>query len=130
MRTSCNGPTQFRADRRREAPPSAAFWRAPRTSRRAGFRPQRRGRRERYVFFRCLLGPDIAGIQAARDRGVGGSFDDGTSVRKQGDFIGLAEEFEYEVVVPHIASRLQAGADLDEVNGALALVDLNGIPAA
>ena len=76
------------------------------------------------------LASDIAGIETARDGGVGGAFDDGATVGEQGHLIGVVPEFQDESVVADGAVGLEAAVHLGEVDGALALMDLHGIPPA
>jgi len=72
----------------------------------------------------------ISGIQTSCHGRVGGALNDGAAVGEQGHLVGLAPEFQDEIVVPDDAVRLEAAVHLDEVDGALALMDLHGIPAA
>src|SRR5689334_5610179 len=71
-----------------------------------------------------------AGVEAARDGGVGSPFNDGAAVGKQGKFVGFAPEFQHEIIVTHRAMRTQALGHLREINGTVALVNLHGISAA
>src|ERR1700691_2567316 len=72
----------------------------------------------------------VARVQAARDGGVGGAFDDGAAVGEEGHFVGVVPEFQDEVVVPDFAVGLEAAVHFGEVDGALAFMYLHGIPAA
>src|SRR5580658_3393734 len=76
------------------------------------------------------LTPDIPRIQAACHGGVGGAFDNGAAVREKSHFVGVVPEFQNEVVVADGAVGLKAAIHFGEVNGALALMDLHGIPTA
>ena len=62
---------------------------------------------------------DVAGVQAAGDRGVCGPFDDSTAIGEQRDFVGLAEKLENEFVVTDPAERGESGADFGEIDRAL-----------
>src|SRR4051794_6718144 len=76
------------------------------------------------------LSADIFCVQGARQTGVGGAFDDRAPVRKDGHFIGFAEKAQPELVSPHFAERLQLNLELREIDGAAALVNLDGVPPA
>src|SRR5512138_3962640 len=69
-------------------------------------------------------------VEAARDCGIGGALNDGAAVGEEGDFVGLVPELEHEFVVAHGAVDLQPGAELGEIDGPLAFVDLDRVAAA
>src|SRR3954468_18268415 len=76
------------------------------------------------------LGTDEAGVEAAGHGGVGGAFDDGSSVGGQRQFVRLAEELQDKVVVAPLAVRREPRLHLAEIYRAAALVDLHGVPSA
>ena len=57
------------------------------------------------VFTASLTGSaaDVAGVEAAGYGGVGGAFYYGAAVGEESDFVGVAEEFQDEVIVADIA---------------------------
>src|SRR5580658_5081534 len=75
------------------------------------------------------LTPYISCVEAARDGSVGGAFDDGAAVGEEGHFVGVVPEFQDEVVVADPAVGLETAVHFGEVDGALAFMDLHGIPA-
>ncbi len=52
----------------------------------------------------------ISGVQAAGDGCVRCAFDDGPAVGEERHLVGLGPELQDEIVVPHRAVRLEAGA--------------------
>ena len=76
------------------------------------------------------LAADETGVEAAGNGGIGGAFDDGAAVGEEGHLVGGVPEFQDEVIVADRAVGLKAEAHLCEVDRALALMDLHGIPAA
>src|SRR5258706_16466327 len=76
------------------------------------------------------LATDVAGVETAGDRGIGGAFDDGAAVGKQRHLIGIAPKLQDKLIVSDIAERGQTGGDFGEVDGGLAFVNLHRISAA
>ena len=78
-------------------------------------------------------GADEAGVEGAGDGDVGGALDDGAAVGEEGEGVGAAAEAEEEVVgaeVLNVGVGAEAGAHGGEVDGAVMLVDLDGVAAA
>src|SRR5882724_2757234 len=73
---------------------------------------------------------DVARVKASCDGRIRRPFDDRSSVREQGHLVGLAPEFQDELIVTHRAMRTQTNGHLNEVHRALLLVNLHGISAA
>ena len=71
-----------------------------------------------------------AGVEGAREAGVGGALDEGASVGEDGEGVGRVGEAEEEAVGAHRAQGLEAGFELGEVEGVVVLVDLDGVAAA
>jgi len=71
-----------------------------------------------------------ARIETSSEGRVSRAFDDGSAVGEQCHLIGVAPEFEDKVVVADDSVWLQAAIHLGEIDGALALMNLHGIPAA
>ena len=59
--------------------------------------------RAHYLQPHIVLAAYIAGVEAARNRRVGGAFDDGAAVGKEGNLIGLLPELQHEGVVADLA---------------------------
>src|SRR5215469_15720642 len=82
-------------------------------------------------FANCyLLTAHILRIQAAGDGSICCSLDDGPAVREKSKFVRFAPESEYVVVVLYFAVRLQALADLTEIDRPVPFVDLHRISPA
>src|SRR6202008_3208114 len=77
-----------------------------------------------------ILAADVARVEAAGNRRVGGSLDDGPSVGEERHLVIVSPEFEHQLVVADGAMRFQAGAHLCKIEGPLTLVDLHGIASA
>ncbi len=83
-------------------------------------------------------GADEAGVEGAGDGGVCGALDEGAAVREDCDGVGRAVEAEEEIVGAEILDlgggddgvAAEPGLQLGEVDGAVVLVDLDGVPAA
>jgi hypothetical protein len=73
---------------------------------------------------------DVTGVEATGDGGVGGAFDDGTSVGEQSHFVRLFPELQQEVGMTDAAMRLKTLAQGVEINWAIMLVNLDGITSA
>src|SRR5579864_8595835 len=82
------------------------------------------------VSTRQKLTSHIPRIQTPRHGRVRRALDDGASVGKERHLIRVAPEFQHEVVMADSTVRLKAQVHLGEVDGALPLMDLHGIPAA
>src|SRR5215470_3759645 len=76
------------------------------------------------------LRPDKPGIEAARNAGIGGAFDDRATIGEEGHLVGIAPESEDEVVVSHRAVRGEALIHFAKVDRPVALVDLHGVATA
>src|SRR5437588_4638543 len=74
------------------------------------------------------LVPNKPRIQAPRHAGVGGPLDDRPAIGKQSHLVGLTPELQHEVVMPHLAVRLEALVHNSEVYRPVAFVNLHGIP--
>src|SRR5690349_18440603 len=85
---------------------------------------------ERRTLFQVLSGADVAGVEAAGQADIGGSFDDGAAVGEDGQLIGPAEEAQAELVGAHLAQGKQAKPQILQVERAGALMDLDGVAAA
>src|SRR3569833_2020090 len=72
----------------------------------------------------------IAGIDAAGDAGVGGAFDDGAAVGEYGDLVLAIVEAQREFVGAHLAEACEPGGEFRQIEGALALGDLDGVASA
>ena len=82
-----------------------------------------RGRRGNSVSY-------VTRVEAARESGVGGAFDDGPAVRKEGHFVWLFPELQDEVSMANAAVGLKSFAKVAEINWAMMLVDLYRIASA
>ena len=79
----------------------------------------------------CIeLRADEAGVEGAGDNSVGSTLDDGAAVGEEGEGVGGTVEAEEEIVVADAAVGGEAGAHGGEVDGAVVLVDLDGVAAA
>src|SRR5260370_9533404 len=67
-------------------------------------------------------------IQTARDSRVGRSLDDRPAVGKQRHFIRLAPELQHKLVMPALALRPKAGAQLHKVAPPPPLPQLHRVP--
>src|ERR1700758_5746446 len=67
-------------------------------------------------------------VQAPRHASVGGPLDDRPAIGKQSHLVGLTPELQHEVVMPHLAVRLEALVHNSEVYGPVTFVNLHGIP--
>ena len=79
------------------------------------------------------LGADEASVQGSRVGGVGGSLNDSASVGKDGNGVLAATEAEEKIIgaeVVEIGVMSEAVAEHGEVDGAMVLVDLDGVAAA
>src|ERR1700728_25754 len=72
----------------------------------------------------------IARIQTPRYRGVSGPLDDRPPVGKQRHLVRFVPELQNEIVVSDYRMWLKSAVHLTEINRALPLMDLHGIPAA
>jgi hypothetical protein len=77
-----------------------------------------------------MLAAHKTGVEATSYGRVGGAFDNGATIGKQRQFVGIAPEFEDEVIVADRAVGLQPPIHLGVVDGTLALMNLYGISAA
>ncbi len=78
-------------------------------------------------------GTDEAGVEGAGDGDVGGALDEGAAVGEEGEGVGAAAEAEQEIVGAEgldVGVGLEAGFEGGEVDGAVMLVDLDGVAAA
>ena len=78
-------------------------------------------------------GADEAGVEGAGDGDVGGALDDGAAVGEEGEGVRAAAEAEEEVVGAqglNVRVGAEAGLQGGEVDGAVVLVDLDGVAAA
>jgi hypothetical protein len=75
-------------------------------------------------------GADESGVEGAGEGDVGGALDDGAAVGEEGDGVGWALEAEEEAVEADVAVGSETVAHGGEVNGAVMLMDLNGVAAA
>ena len=73
---------------------------------------------------------DVPRVQAACESGIGCSFYNCPAVGEQGHFVWLFPELQDEVSMADAAMRLKTLAQVAEINGAMMLVNLDGIPAA
>ena len=78
----------------------------------------------------AALGADEAGVEGAGESDIGGSLDQTTAVRKEGEGVGWATEAKEEVVETDSSVGAEAVAHGGEVDGAVVLVDLDGVAAA
>ena len=76
------------------------------------------------------LASHIFSIQTSCDSRIRRTLDDGPSIGEKCQLVGVVPKLQDEVVVADHAMGLEAAVHLDEVDGALALMDLHGIPAA
>ena len=86
-----------------------------------------------FVDSRINSGADEAGVEGAGEGDVGGALDEGAAVGEEGEGVGAAAEAEEEVVeaeVVDVGVGSEAGAHGGEVDGAVVLVDLDGVAAA
>jgi hypothetical protein len=77
--------------------------------------------------------PDEPGIKRARYDDIGGSLDDSTAIGEDGNGKRAAAEAEEEVVgtkLLDLGVGAEAGAESGEVDGAMVLVDLDGVATA
>jgi hypothetical protein len=77
-----------------------------------------------------LLGADEAGVEGTGERDVGGALDDGSAVGEEGEGVGWTLEAEEKVVKADGSVGEEAVAHGGEVDGAVMLVDLDGVSAA
>src|SRR6266851_2962294 len=75
-------------------------------------------------------GADEAGVEGAGEGDVGGALDDGSAVGEEGEGVGWVLEAEEEVVIADGAVGAEAVTHGGEVDGAVMLVDLDGVAAA
>ena len=75
-------------------------------------------------------GADEAGVEGAGESDVGGALDEAAAVGKEGEGVGRAFEAEEEVVIANGTMGDEAVAHSGEVDGAVVLVDLDGVAAA
>ena len=75
-------------------------------------------------------GADEAGVEGAGEGDVGCALDETAAVGEEGKGVGRAVETEQEVVEADGTVWLEAGAHGGEVDGAVVLVDLDGVAAA
>ena len=93
------------------------------------------GGRERAFSFhqdkgQARSGADEAGVQGAREGDVGCALDETAAVGEEGEGVGWSVEAEEEVVETDVSVGEEAGAHGGEVDGAVVLVDLDGVAAA
>jgi len=69
----------------------------------------------------------VSRVEAAGDRCVCGAFDDGSAVGEEGHLIGVGPELKDEIVVANRTVGFKAGADLLEIQGAIAFVNLDRV---
>ena len=77
-----------------------------------------------------MLHTDEARVQAAGDRRIRCSFDDGTAIGEEGYFVGIAPELKDKIIVANLAVRGQANSEFLEVDWPLTFMNLDGISAA
>jgi hypothetical protein len=82
------------------------------------------------IFRRIFSGADEAGVEGAGEGDVGGALDEGAAVGEEGEGVGWAFEAEKQVVEADGAVGGKAVAHSGEVDGAVVLVDLDGVAAA
>src|ERR1700737_2281093 len=71
----------------------------------------------------------VSCVEASGYGGVSRTLDDGAAVREERHLIRLVPELQHEIVVPNYSMRPQSPVHLREVNRALPLMDLHGVPA-
>src|SRR5450755_499192 len=76
------------------------------------------------------LTPHKSRVQTSRHSGVSCALDDGAAVGEERHFVGVAPEFQDEIIVADNAMRFETAVQFGEVDRTLALMDLHGIPAA
>ena len=74
--------------------------------------------------------PDEAGIEGSGERDVGRALNDGAAVGEEGEGVGRTFEAEEKFVEADLPMRGEAIAHGGEVDGAMMLVDLDGVAAA
>src|SRR5277367_1827858 len=82
---------------------------------------------------KARLGADEASVEGAGEGDVGCALNEGAAVREEGEGVGAALEAEEEFVeaeVVDVGVRQEAVAHGGEVDGAMVLVDLDGVAAA
>ena len=78
-----------------------------------------------------ICGTDVAGVEGAGDGGIGGAFEDGAAVGKDGHFVGRDAGAQEEIVAADISDGAgEAMLQLCEIERAGVFVDLNGVAAA
>src|SRR5712692_9650494 len=76
-------------------------------------------------------GADVAGVEGTCDGGIFCAFEDGAAVGEDGHFVGRDAETEQEFVVADVGDGgREAAFEHGEIEGAAALVNLDGIAAA
>ena len=76
-------------------------------------------------------GADISRVKSARDGGVFGAFEDGTTVGEDGHFIGSDTKAKKKIILAHVVHNGgQAQFKSVEIHGAACFVNLHGIAAA
>jgi hypothetical protein len=73
---------------------------------------------------------DVTGVQAARESGIGGPFNNCPAVGEQSHLVWLFPELQDEVSVADGTVRLKAPAQITEINRTMMLMDLHRVPAA
>ena len=76
------------------------------------------------------LRADVAGVEGAGDRDVRGALDDGATIFEEREGKGCPFEAEEEIIEADRAMRGEPCAHEGEVDGAVVLVDLDGVSAA
>ena len=76
------------------------------------------------------LAADEAGVERAREADVGGALDEGTAVGEDGDCVGRVVEAKEKAVGADLTKGVEACLECGEIDGAVVLVDLDGIAAA
>ena len=76
------------------------------------------------------LATDVSRVETARDRGVGGPFDNGTAVREESHLVRPVPELQNEVVVADSSVWLKTAIHFSEIDWTLPFMNLYRIPAA
>jgi hypothetical protein len=96
-----------------------------------GFGLRGNGEKEQILLWRS--GAYEAGVEGAGEGDVGGALDETAAVGEEGEGVGWALEAEEEIVeaeFPNVGLGGEAVAHGGEVDGAVMLVDLDGVAAA
>ena len=75
-------------------------------------------------------GADEAGIEGAGQSDVGGALDETAAVGEEGEGVWAAAELEQQPILSDVAVRAEPFGGGGEVDGAVMLVDLDGVAAA